>query len=609
MALQYKNTLPLQALAIVTFGIYLAVAFELALQLTALISLSLSLGVSLTLPTIALSLSLTAALILQFNLALGLTLPSLVINLKLALEYELGIVIGLILAIEAIASASLLAYAYVGSGSALGSTLQAQIADGWPDGTPPHQSMTAYFFVATATGPHTSDQVSSASLIAPPPTPPTPPPPSPPPGSYPPPQAYEWGLASISFPSQVYPTVVYPSDPATGTLTLDNSVTTGIGAITGVTITHNGSGYTAPAIALISDSVSIVSATVASPVVLTLPHALSIPVGKGFGITVAGVAGTTAVQDATNATPIVITVADTASLSTVTISGALGNDGANGQWYAQVLSSTTAALFLDEAMTIPASGTGAYTGGGSLCGNVNGLRCAKVLTPTTVALYVDSSLTVPVAGYGTYAGGTVTGGGTGAAANVTMGGGAQHALKSFFSGLLWPAGLGPDIAGGVTTISLMCGTTFALLAELLSNLNARKGLLLSATASASIAVLPPSITASLDLLAKISANLTANLKIKLPSLSAHASAALSAQIGIIGRLFAGVSFMLGIGNVNLEIWEYTGPGSGLQNALAGGPGQNGWHDGTPAGNVIAAGVFGLTNSASATAFGAFFGGI
>lgn len=602
MALTYKASLSLPALVIAVFNIYLAVAAELFLQLSALIRLSLT----FVPPSIALAISLTAALAAQFEIALGLGLPSLNVNLGLALEYELGIVLGLIAAIRAIASGSLCGYAYVGSGAAFGSVIDNAIAAGWPDGTLASQSVTAYLFVATTSGPNTADQVVSASIVPPAATPPTPPSPSPPPGSFPPPQGYEHGLASISFPSQVYPTVIYPSNPATGTLTIDNSVATGIGAITGITITHAGSGYPGPAMAVISDTVDIVSATVATPIVVTLPNALSIPVGGGLGVTIAGVVGSTVVSDATNASPIVITVASTTGLETCTINGAGGNAGANGQWYCQVLSPTTAALWADAAFSVPSSGTGQYTGGGTLCGNVNGLQFAKVLAgSTTVALYQDQAMSVPVVGYGTYTGGTVTGGGTGASATPSMGGGAQSGIRLFFDGLSWPS-VGPALQGGVTSISAMCASTFALLAALLSNLNSRSKVLLAATAQASLSVLPPTINASITLLAKITANLQANLHVTPPSFSAAISGQISVLLDLVGRI--NLMLGLGLGSLQLEIWEYTGSGAGFGAAIAAGPGSTGWHDGTLPGSTVAAVVAGLTNNESASAFAAFFGG-
>ena len=603
MALTYKASLSLKALAVVTFGVYLAVAAELMLQLSALIS------VRIVMPSIALSLALVAALDVQFTLALALTLPSLQLNLVLALQYELAIVLALIATIKGILSGSLIAYAYGGSGSGFGPTLDGQIKAGWPDGTSPNATATAWLFVATASGPLTPDQVDTVALVPPaatPPMPPWPPPPPSPAPAYPPPQAYEQGMASVSFPSAVYPSVVYPADPALGTLTIDNSVATGIGAVTGVTITHHGSGYTGPPFVVISDTVTAVGVTNATPPVITLPSALSIPVASGFGVTVAGVHGTTAITGATNASPIVVTMPSTTGLASAFITGVTGNVAANGQWFCQVLSPTTAALWLDSTYSVPSAGSGAYTGGGLIAGNVNGIHFAKVLAgQTTIALYQDSAMSVPVVGWGSYAGGsgTVTGGGLGATAVATMGGQAQHALKSFFAGMIWPDGITSNITGGATTLAVICKDTFALLALLLDNLTRRSQVLLAATASASIKVLPPSISANIALLAKMTANMSANLKVTPPSFS------ISAQVNAILKIVAKIQAALGIGDVTLEIWEYDGPSVGFGSAIAAGPGSSGWHDGTSAGSVVAAAVLGCTSGASVSVVRSFFGGL
>lgn len=614
MAIQYVASLPLTGLCIPTFGLYLSVMFELALQLSAAISLSLSLGISLTLPTIALGLSIALALIIQFQLALGLTLPSLSLNLHLALSFELGIVIGLLATLEAIlnavASVSLEAYAYSGTGAAFGPAVTSSLASGWSDGTPAGGNVKCVIFAATTTGGLTPDQVDRCALVAPPPTPPTPPPPSPPAGSYPPPQAYEHGLATVLFPSAIHPAVVYPSDPATGHLVIDNSVSTGIGKVTSIVIDHHGSGYQAPAFCVISDTVTATVA-VATPPVLTLPSALSVPIGQGLGITVSGAQGTTTVAAATASSPIVVTVPSTANLNTCTISGALGDPALNGQWHCNVLSPTTAALWLDAEYSIPSTSEGTYvTGSARLTGNVNGLQFARVLSPTTIALYQDQGLSVPVVAYDTaYTGASVTGGGMGAVGNVLMGGGAQNSLSSFFNGLVFPK---VGLEGGSITFKAMCSATFEALFDLLINLGTRKGLLLAASASASASVTPPSISASLELLAKIVATLKANLTVKLPSLQASASAALSAQVSILLSLVAAIGAQLSLGlesaGLEFEVYTYSGPGSGLGQAISETVGTK-WHDGTPSSANVGAVLFGLTTSASADAFAAFFPGV
>jgi hypothetical protein len=529
MGLAYKASLPLTALVVPIFALFLAVAFELSLQLTALLSLSLSLGVSLTLPTIALSLGLVVALLAQFSLAIELGLPGFSVNLSLAFSFELALVLGLLGTLKAILSAllnaSLVAYAYAGSGADLGTSCATTFGSGWPDGTASDTPISLWLLVATTSGSYTPDQVESVSLLPPPPLPPTPPSPPPPAGAYPPPQAYERGLASVVF-SAPPPGGVQ----AQGTLTITDGTTTGIGAVTGVTMTTHGSGYVSPASATISDTVALLGATDATPIVLTLPDPLSIAVGTGFGCSVANVQGNTA---------------------------------ANGSWN------------------------------------------AKVVTPTTVALYSDAMFTVPSVGSGTWVPGTgaLTGGGTGAAVLATMGGGAQQALRTFFDGLRFPAA---GLEGGVITLQLLCGACFEVLLDLLGNLEARAALL--ASASAGVALIPPTVAASIDLLLKIQATLRANLDVKLPGLQAAASAALSAQIGIVGKLYAGIALLLSVAHVDLEVWRYDGPGAGAASAIAAGPGTSGWHDGTPASAPVAAMVLAATNSASLVAFSTMFSG-
>lgn len=85
---------------------------------------------------------------------------------------------------------------------------------------------------------------------------------------------------------------------------------------------------------------------------------------------------TLAISGATNASPIVVTSAthgidgtyDGFPSQAVTISGVVGNTAANGSFYAKVTgySTTTFALYLDQALTIPVAGNGAYSSGGTL---------------------------------------------------------------------------------------------------------------------------------------------------------------------------------------------------------------------------------------------------
>lgn len=605
--LKYKASLSLSGLVIPLFALFLSVLFELSLQITALIKLSLSLGISLALPTIAVALSIVVVLVAQFNLALSLQLPSFVLSLAIALDFELTLVLGFLatleLLINAIAEASLVAYAWLGPSSALGGALTAELGSAWPDGTGGDQEVTAFLFVATSSGGYSKDQIANIGNMPKPDPPPEPQHPPPPDGAYPPPQAYERGLANLKISAPTGP----GGEQATGTVTVDDSVATGIGAITGITLTTHGSGYTSMPTVEVSDTVAIVGATVATPIVVTLPHALTIPVGSGFGVTVADVLGSTEVATATPTSPITISILSTSGLVTCSIPpGDYGITGLNGTWYVKALSSTRAELWADRDFTMPSAGVGAYTGGAKLAGNINGGACAKVATSTTIELYADKDFTLPISGYGTYAGGTVSGGGAGAAALVTMGGGAFNALQSLLDGLSWPTSTG--LVGKVYTFKAMLATVFQLMLDLEGNLQARANLL--ASVKVGVDFIPPSISASLEFLARCSANLAANLEVELPNLTASLSASLTAQIDAIASLTARIGFLLGLAtaDVKLEIWEYTGPGSGLGAAVAQGPGAVGWNDRTAPSAPVTAAVFGLTNPASVSAFNTFFSG-
>lgn len=529
MSLQYKSSLGLKGIVVPLFALFISVLFELSLQLTALIKLSLSLGISLVLPSIAVALSIALSLAVQFQIALGLTLPSFNLNFAVAIDFELTLVLGFLATLEAlinaIATESLIAYGWFGSAAALGSALTSNLSSTWPDGTSSTETITAYLFVATTSGGFRKDQIESLGIMPQPSPPPTPQHPPPPPGAYPPPQAYENGLAGI----QISPPTGSGGIQATGTLTVDNSVRTGIGAITSISIVNHGSGYTAPPTVQVVDTVDIVSATDATPIVVTLPNPLTIPVGNGFAMSY--------------------------ELATAT-------------------------------------------------GTAKGSANAKVLTATTVALYKDSAFSDPVPAAGTVTSGTVTGGGQGAAALVTMGGGAVNALQSFLDGLHWPTQTA--LEGGVITFKAMLATVFQLMLDLDGNLQARANLL--GSIKLNVDILPPSISASLDLLAKIAANLRANLSATLPDLTISVAAALSAEIDAVAKLVARIGFFLGMGDVTLEIWRYDGPGNGFGPAVAAGPGTAGWHDRTPGSGAVSAAVFGLTNPASATAFNTFFAG-
>lgn len=599
MSLEYVTTVPLKGLAIPFMGVLLEVAFELALQLAALLTLQLQLSISFTF-TIALALSISVVLAAQLNIALGLQLPSLVLALSISLDIELALVLSIILELEALLDCDLVALGWFGPGSGLGAAVSQVVPpDGvWPDGTDAEDDIIAFVFAATIPGPYRPDQVASVSLVAPPAPPPAPAnPPLPPAAPYPPPQAYTAGLARV---------VIEPppagGTPATASCSVDSSVATGIGAVTAVSLDvgGNGAGYATPPKVTIVDAAPIVSATTASPIEVTLPDALSIPVGNGFGCTVTGVTSTTPVQDATPTSPIVVTLPSTSGIVTVQIlPGSYGMTGLNGTWFLRATSSITGELWQDKDFTLPSAGTGVYTGGATFAANINGLQHAKVTSPTTVELYQDADFLVPVVGVGAYSGGQLAGAGTGAVANATMGGGALQTMRLFFGGVPWPTVSG-HLAGGATKLSIALGGVFPLIGDLLNELRGRASLL--GGVSASIGVLPPSISATIDFLLNLQANLRANLDVEPPNLSASAS--VDANIEIVADLVARIGLFLGLDG-DLLVYRYEGPGSGLGPAITSTV-ASGWHDGTPPSTPVVAGVFGLTNPAATEAFKVFF---
>lgn len=601
--LRYKASLPLTGLLIPLFGLFLQVLFALSLQITALLRMSLSLGISLVLPTIAIAIGITISLVLQLNLALGLQLPSLVLSLSLALDIELILTLGLLLILRPlIVDASLVAYGWFGSAANLGASLTSTLLNGWPDETSADKEILAYVFVATTAGPYSKDQIADLGMMPQPSPPPEPTNPPPPPGAYPPPQAYTRGLASLFISAPTGQGGVQ----ATGHVTVDDSISTGIGRVTGVTLDEHGAGYTTPPIVQVTDSAAMVSATADSPILVTLPNDLDVPIGDGLTVIIDGVLGNTTIANATATSPIVITIADTAGLVTCNIPiGEYGITGLNGTWYVRVLSGTTAELWTDAGYTLPTAGVGLYIpDSASLSGNLGGMYIAKVITPTTVELYFDADFLQPTSGFGSYLGGVVSGTGAGAAVLTVMGGGAENALQLLLDGLHWPTSTA--LEGGVFTFKTMMPTIFQIMIDLEGNLDARANVL--ASCSASVDFIPPSISATIEFLGKISANLQANLEVTPPDLSISMKAELSAQIEVIADLVARIGLFLGLGSVQLEIWEYTGPGSELGAAVANGPGSSGWHDGTGATSNVTAAVFGLTNPASVTAFNTLFVG-
>lgn len=309
----FVGNITILALCAPLFAVYAAVALDLALQLSALIAFALSISISF--PELVIALGITVEMLLGIQAGVTLGLPSFSVQLGLGLSAQLTIVLGLIVAVNALlslgAGAALEAFTYVGPGGAtFGGAVGSALAAGWPDGTLPSAHVTAIVLVATSTGPGTGATVQAASLLG---------------GG----ANYETGLCSVAI----------APPPIGGTqATATPTVTSGV--VTAISVTP-GSGYILPPAMTISDTVAVLGATDASPIVLTI--------GNTTGIT------------------------------GLTVAGAEGNTAANGLWCAKILSGSTVALYQDGAFTVPSAGNGTYTGGGTATGNGTGAAAIAIM--------------------------------------------------------------------------------------------------------------------------------------------------------------------------------------------------------------------------------------
>ncbi len=97
-----------------------------------------------------------------------------------------------------------------------------------------------------------------------------------------------------------------------------------------------------------------------------------------------------AVTGATNASPIVLTVPSTLGIGeTVTVASVGGNTAANGDWFAQVLTPTTVALYQDAQFLLPSTGNAPYTSGGTCTPNDLATVTHAFAAPTGSSPYGD----------------------------------------------------------------------------------------------------------------------------------------------------------------------------------------------------------------------------
>lgn len=258
MPLDYVGALTIAVLCAPSFAIYASVSLDLALQLTALVAIGIQIGIGI--PDLLLVVSLAVEITAGINAAISISLPSVTVDFGLSLSAQLTIVLGILVNIAALldlligVEADLQAFTYVGGGAGtMGAAVDGALASGWPDGTPPGQSVSVILLAATSSGTYPSDEVASVTMLG---------------GG----KNYERGLCSVSF-----------SGSATGTPTIAS------GVITGISVTGHGGAYTHQPAITIDDSTPILGATHATPIVVTIADTTDVA-----AVTITGVTGNTA---------------------------------------------------------------------------------------------------------------------------------------------------------------------------------------------------------------------------------------------------------------------------------------------------------------------------
>ena len=169
-------------------------------------------------------------------------------------------------------------------------------------------------------------------------------------------------------------------------------------------------------------------------------------------------------------------------------------------------------------------------------------------------------------------------------------GGAAGGLAELFGGLPFLPGL--QNQGGVK-LSAILGNTWSLLLSLLSDQQSKASASIAAVAHVSL--MPPTVSASLQVVAQMDAAIVAAIEgfPPMPTVAATAALEVEAQISAVASLVAKIAALLNLGSV--DVYTYVGPGAELGAAL----------EGAVPGPCVAV-VLGATTSAGATALG-FFG--
>lgn len=103
------------------------------------------------------------------------------------------------------------------------------------------------------------------------------------------------------------------------------------------------------------------------------------------------------VKDATNTSPIILTLSDLTNLRSyeqVTISGVLGNTAANGTLYIKKISSKKISLYSDKDLQIAVPGNGAYFSGG-IISRINYEYCTYYYSDRKIGAYSSPTIEFP----------------------------------------------------------------------------------------------------------------------------------------------------------------------------------------------------------------------
>ena len=129
---------------------------QMVAQLTAQVagSVAIQTGLTASPPSISAAASaaanLSSALSAAVSAGLSFPSPSFQLAAIATVIAQLNAALAALSTLSGFLGADVLAYAYEGTGSAFGPALTAQIAAGWPDGTPPTANVTGVILAATS---------------------------------------------------------------------------------------------------------------------------------------------------------------------------------------------------------------------------------------------------------------------------------------------------------------------------------------------------------------------------------------------------------------------------------------------------------------------------